>query len=187
VQERWLQGRQARGRRLRGFRWRWRQATVAAVPRCPACTFTLSPPPHAPLLQQEKLRAEFDQLKKLVSLAGGRRSLASLRLPSQLDRPASTPAAGACPHFTRLLTWTACLLCLPCPAFLPACLPPLPALPACLLTWTACLPCLPACLLTWTACLPACLQDDPIQIERALERGEARLREHLHPDPYIGE
>jgi len=30
------------------------------------------------------------------------------------------------------------------------------------------------------------LQDDPIQIERALERGEARLRDHLHPDPYIG-
>ncbi|KAL4855791.1 NADH dehydrogenase [ubiquinone] 1 beta subcomplex subunit 9 [Chlorella vulgaris] len=26
---------------------------------------------------------------------------------------------------------------------------------------------------------------DPIQIERALERGEARLRENLHPDPYI--
>jgi hypothetical protein len=31
------------------------------------------------------------------------------------------------------------------------------------------------------------LQDDPIQIDRALERGEAWLREHLHPDPYIGE
>ncbi|KAL4444703.1 hypothetical protein ABPG77_002520 [Micractinium sp. CCAP 211/92] len=27
--------------------------------------------------------------------------------------------------------------------------------------------------------------DDPIQIERALERGEERLRERLHPDPYI--
>ncbi|PRW45557.1 NADH dehydrogenase [ubiquinone] 1 beta subcomplex subunit 9 [Chlorella sorokiniana] len=27
--------------------------------------------------------------------------------------------------------------------------------------------------------------DDPIQIERALERGEARLRDHQHPDPYI--
>ncbi|PSC68932.1 NADH dehydrogenase [ubiquinone] 1 beta subcomplex subunit 9 [Micractinium conductrix] len=27
--------------------------------------------------------------------------------------------------------------------------------------------------------------DDPIQIDRALEKGEARLREHLHPDPYI--
>ena len=26
---------------------------------------------------------------------------------------------------------------------------------------------------------------DPLQIERALEKGEAELREHLHPDPYI--
>ena len=29
--------------------------------------------------------------------------------------------------------------------------------------------------------------DDPIQIERALERGEEQLRSNLHPDPYIGE
>lgn len=29
--------------------------------------------------------------------------------------------------------------------------------------------------------------DDPNQIERALIRGETRLTEHLHPDPYIGE
>lgn len=34
---------------------------------------------------------------------------------------------------------------------------------------------------------PDPMQDDPIQIERALERGEERLRERLHPDPYIGE
>lgn len=25
-----------------------------------------------------------------------------------------------------------------------------------------------------------------MQIERALAKGEARLRDHLHPDPYIG-
>ena len=166
MQERWLQGRQARGRRLRGFRWRWRQATVAAVPRCPACAFTLSPPPHAPLLQQEKLRAEFDQLKKLVSLAGGRRSRPLCGCPRSLiaqpapRQPAHVPTSRACSP--GLPASSAC-----------------PALPACLL----CLPCLPAC----SPGLPACLQDDPIQIERALERGEARLREHLHPDPYIGE
>ena len=29
--------------------------------------------------------------------------------------------------------------------------------------------------------------DDPHQIERALIRGETKLHEHLHPDPYIGE
>jgi hypothetical protein len=28
--------------------------------------------------------------------------------------------------------------------------------------------------------------DDPNQVERALVRGEARLAEHLHPDPYTG-
>lgn len=29
--------------------------------------------------------------------------------------------------------------------------------------------------------------DDPRQIERVLERGEQKLKELQHPDPYIGE
>jgi hypothetical protein len=101
------------------------------------------------VLQQEKLRAEFDQLKKLVSLAGVGRSW------SLCGCPRSWVAQAALWQPAHVFNST------------------------CLLTRTACLPCLPA--------LPACLQDDPIQIERALERGEARLREHLHPDPYIGQ
>lgn len=126
--------------------------------------------PPAPWMQQEKIRAEFDQLKRLVS------------------RPAATPCASSASWMRPVLRFSP-LLCRSAKA---------PILPALDLCWSG----PPAASFTPEAAPgrpwprtpapppppfpPAPAQDDPIQIERALERGEERLRERLHPDPYIG-
>lgn len=117
-------------------------------------------------------------MKSLVSAARRRRCPATCAAANPRADLQHTAANGALqPHDPCLGLQQLALRCCCMPACCPFGQRQQPRSPAALLRTSAHPPPPPH---------PPPLQDDPIQIQRALEKGEERLREHLHPDPYIG-